>query len=595
MHVFPIIIDSRLPYARSCGSDAGLLGMPAGHESLLGRTLRQARVVTFQKPLIAPDFRTDADYEARTTALAAGMCDLLAGGRFGEWLDRREPSDLLLLVDPRFCPLRTLDLREFVNAESDPRLARFLVAIDDGMVGAEEWAHLDEHGNVGRIQRYYNRVTRVHTRGVLAAVVPAASLALLNQRGIDSLPRLRTACSAAGVPCRDTALPIPAFDLHLARGLLDLNENCLAALNGRPIAGFERRGDLWIGAGADVHPSARLTGRVLIHAGARIEQDACIVGPTVVGADARVGPNAVVIQSVVAPGAAVVRLRSVRHQIAFTAEPDAPSSDRGEPTPPSAFSATSLTESAETTERQRPRRVVYRVLKRATDMVVAAVGLLVLSPLLLLVGLLVKVTSAGPVLFAHRREGEGGRPFACYKFRTMERDAHERQREMYHQNEIDGPQFMIPNDPRITVIGKWLRDWCVDEIPQLWNVLRGEMSLVGPRPSPFRENQICVPWREARLSVPPGITGLWQICRSKRSLGDFHQWIHFDILYVRNASYILDLKILLFTFLSLGGHFPVRTRWLLGRDRHSPWVELELRPADSRSKSRKADSGSAAA
>jgi lipopolysaccharide/colanic/teichoic acid biosynthesis glycosyltransferase len=119
------------------------------------------------------------------------------------------------------------------------------------------------------------------------------------------------------------------------------------------------------------------------------------------------------------------------------------------------------------------------------------------------------------------------------------------------------------HDPRVTRVGRWLRRLNLDEIPQLFNVLTGEMSLVGPRPSPFRENQLCIPWREARLSVRPGITGLWQICRNNRSSGDFHQWIYYDLLYVRHMSLWVDIKILLATIYTLGGKGHVPLSWVI--------------------------------
>jgi lipopolysaccharide/colanic/teichoic acid biosynthesis glycosyltransferase len=127
------------------------------------------------------------------------------------------------------------------------------------------------------------------------------------------------------------------------------------------------------------------------------------------------------------------------------------------------------------------------------------------------------------------------------------------ERELHARSQVDGPQFKLERDPRVTRMGRWLRPTSLDELPQLINVARGEMSFVGPRPSPFRENQLCVPWREGRLSVRPGITGLWQVCRHDRRHGDFHQWIQYDLLYVRNVSARLDLNILAATLLTLGG------------------------------------------
>ncbi len=205
----------------------------------------------------------------------------------------------------------------------------------------------------------------------------------------------------------------------------------------------------------------------------------------------------------------------------------------------------------------------YPGVKRVLETVLAAAGLVVLSPLFLMVALLVKLTSRGPIFFAHHREGLGGREFRCWKFRTMVSNAHAMQRKLYAENQVDGPQFKMDYDPRITTVGRWLRKSNIDELPQLWNVVLGQMSLIGPRPSPFRENQICVPWRQARLSVRPGITGLWQVCRHERAAGDFHQWIHYDILYVRHLSALLDAKIVLFTFLTLAGRWSVPLRWLV--------------------------------
>jgi len=216
--------------------------------------------------------------------------------------------------------------------------------------------------------------------------------------------------------------------------------------------------------------------------------------------------------------------------------------------------------------REETRSAAFPVVKTVFDVTMSALGLLVLSPLLLLTAALIKLESKGPIFFGHRREGKGGRVFECLKFRTMFMGAEAQERELSAaQNEVDGPQFKLERDPRVTRVGRVLRRLSVDELPQLINVLRLEMSLVGPRPSPFRENQLCIPWREARLSVRPGITGLWQVCRHRRSEGDFHQWIHFDLLYVRHMSFLVDLKILVATVLSLGGQWAVPVSWILSR------------------------------
>jgi lipopolysaccharide/colanic/teichoic acid biosynthesis glycosyltransferase len=142
----------------------------------------------------------------------------------------------------------------------------------------------------------------------------------------------------------------------------------------------------------------------------------------------------------------------------------------------------------------------------------------------------------------------GGKPFPCLKFRSMRKDAEKIKAQLAAQNQADGPQFFIENDPRLTRVGRLLRALDLDELPQFFNVLAGHMSLVGPRPSPFEENQFCPPWREARLSVRPGITGLWQVKRSRLEGLDFQEWIKYDLQYVENAGWRLDLVILWQTF-----------------------------------------------
>jgi len=190
----------------------------------------------------------------------------------------------------------------------------------------------------------------------------------------------------------------------------------------------------------------------------------------------------------------------------------------------------------------------YVWLKRAVDVTGSALGLLGLLPLMIVLAILVRLTSRGPVFFAHRRQGLGGAEFYCLKFRSMTLGADAMQDELRGQNEVDGPQFRIEEDPRMTPIGEWLRKYNLDELPQLINVLRGQMSFVGPRPSPDRENQLCPAWRRTRLSVKPGITGLWQVLRRRECPhSDFQEWIYYDVEYARHRSLWLDWQILIHT------------------------------------------------
>ncbi len=185
-----------------------------------------------------------------------------------------------------------------------------------------------------------------------------------------------------------------------------------------------------------------------------------------------------------------------------------------------------------------------RPFKRAFDILFSLLVLVATLPLYPLIALAVFLEDGRPIFFSHTRETIGGRRFGCLKFRSMRRDAEMIKAKLAGENKADGPQFFIPDDPRLTRVGRILRDFQLDELPQFLNVLKGDMSVVGPRPSPFKENQFCPPWREARLSVRPGVTGLWQIRRTRVAGADFQEWIKYDIEYVERESFFFDLWII---------------------------------------------------
>lgn len=184
--------------------------------------------------------------------------------------------------------------------------------------------------------------------------------------------------------------------------------------------------------------------------------------------------------------------------------------------------------------------------KRAFDVVIAAIGMLILLPLFLIVAVLIRCSSRGPVLFKQRRIGLGGVPFKIYKFRTMVVDAEQQKCILRHLNEQDGPAFKMKADPRTTRLGRLLRFTCIDELPQLWNVLRGDMSLVGPRPLPCDESNACRWWHRRRLDVLPGVTCTWQA--RGRTVVSFDEWMRLDLEYVRRRSFGIDLHVLIATF-----------------------------------------------
>jgi lipopolysaccharide/colanic/teichoic acid biosynthesis glycosyltransferase len=185
------------------------------------------------------------------------------------------------------------------------------------------------------------------------------------------------------------------------------------------------------------------------------------------------------------------------------------------------------------------------VWKRAIDVVGASLGLLFLVPLFAVVAIAIRATSRGPVFFRQRRSGLAGKPFLMIKFRTMVVDAEAKKQALMALNEQDGPAFKIKRDPRVTRLGSFLRRSSIDELPQLWNVLRGDMSLVGPRPLPCSETDGCRGWLRQRLDVTPGLTCIWQV--RGRSTVSFAEWVRMDVQYIRSRSIGADMKLLLQT------------------------------------------------
>lgn len=193
-------------------------------------------------------------------------------------------------------------------------------------------------------------------------------------------------------------------------------------------------------------------------------------------------------------------------------------------------------------------KVVYHFIKRAIDICGSSLGLIVLSPLFLIVGYMIKKEdSGGPIFFSQDRVGKNGEVFKMYKFRSMCVDAEEKLALLLEHNEVDGAMFKMKDDPRVTKIGKFIRKTSIDELPQLWNVLKGEMSLVGPRPPVIREVHEYSEYDKQRLYVKPGCTGLWQV--SGRNHVGFEQMVQMDLEYIKSQDLLFDIEIIFKTVL----------------------------------------------
>jgi lipopolysaccharide/colanic/teichoic acid biosynthesis glycosyltransferase len=282
---------------------------------------------------------------------------------------------------------------------------------------------------------------------------------------------------------------------------------------------------VWKDKTSSIQPGARLIGPVWIGCGRQADASATIVGPAVLWDDPETRPTPSGIRWEDAPW-----LASSRQSL------------------PNLRASVSLDDGAHPAG--QPRRL-YSLLKRSFDIVFSLTAICLTLPLYLPIALAIFIEDGWPIIFIHRRETVRGKEFPCMKFRSMRRDAEEVKDKIRTHNQADGPQFFMENDPRLTRTGRFIRKFRLDELPQFFNVLVGHMSVVGPRPSPFKENQFCPEWREIRLSVRPGITGLWQVMRTRAPGADFQEWIRYDIEYVENAGWKLDFLIIWKTMLSM--------------------------------------------
>jgi lipopolysaccharide/colanic/teichoic acid biosynthesis glycosyltransferase len=570
MRIWPVILDSRPLYIRGGGRGASLLFAPLGTQTVLAHSLASVGLITDNPPVVLPQKEVDSEYRCWVQAVCPGASVVGTPAELVDAFESHELSDAFLIVDPRCLPVDDFQLSALMRQyAADPRVAHHLVAFETATAGTRERVSFDARGQVRGIHRHYQQATWPFIAGIAASVIPSACGILADGVIPRSLAELRQILTERGVPSRDVPIEGGSHDLHDEAGMLAANELVIlkttSARNRSPVTTTP----LYVGEGHSIHAAARIVGAVVIHPGACIEAGATVLGPAVVGAGARIAAGAVVAHATIGPDCVVPRDLIVRDRawfedgtedITYQVEQAAPSyGQRLARLSVNIHDEVPQDSDQHVTDRRRHLR-----LKRALDVTVAALSLGLLTPVFVVVAAMIWIESKGPIFYRDKREGLRGQVFGCWKFRTMYTGAHLAQRDLKVLDHTDGPHFKVDRDPRVTRAGRFLRATNLDEIPQLLNVLWGQMSLVGPRPSPFRENQICVPWREARLSVRPGVTGFWQVCRHDRSAGDFHQWIEYDLLYVRHLSVWLDLKILVATILTLGGKAThVSASWLV--------------------------------
>ena len=559
MKVHLVIIDSRPEYFRGADRTTSLVQMPFGSGDLLNHLTSQLKSACVPGVSILTDFNVRAGYEDAMRAISPSVDKIVPLSRFSRFLAAHEPSDWLLMIDPRCYPSDGYGAEDLVEgAAADPRWVRHLVALEDIESGAKEFVQLDAEGRVAKVQRYYEAVTWSLTSGVACSLLPVSSALIMQELPFSSLPELRSALAARGVPCQDVPVSGGVYDLKEERGLLEMGRASAVGLFAR---GGERVGPQPLGTprrgGAHRrprgHPGRSGGGRGGAHPRPHDPRQGLPHRPrrgggAVGGAGRRGGEG----RRHLAPSAGRRPAATGRRAAAAAAVPGGDERRRraraalGRPAPQEHLPGG-----------EAGGRVVPGADRARVAVAAAAAG---------------RAPGAARLerarsLYGDKREGMGGQVFRCWKFRSMVVNAHALQQKLREASNVDGPQFKIENDPRVTRLGGILRKTNIDELPQLINVALGQMSFVGPRPSPFRENQTCIPWREGRLSVRPGITGLWQICRRDRSTGDFHQWIYYDLLYVRHMSPWMDVKILGATFITLGGKRSVPLTWIISPER----------------------------
>jgi len=316
---------------------------------------------------------------------------------------------------------------------------------------------------------------------------------------------------------------------------------------------------IWVGENVEISPKAYLLGPVLIGDNCVIEDFSQIIGPTIIGSGSHIGKEVLIRESIIWSRAHLMNKSHIEYSLIGERLVIAKGEkvrntvviqDKGDKGKYNFISFNNDNFKASSYENSffKPfsfnviNHKVYLSVKRLLDILLSALGLVILLPVFVIIAISIKMGSRGPVFFYQRRCGKEGKEFKMYKLRTMVIDAERLQKQLLEKNIVDGPMFKIGEDPRVAGVGRFLRMTSLDELPQLFNVLRGEMSMVGPRPLKMEEMAFSPSWRDIRLSVKPGITGLWQV--EARSSGLFHDWIRYDVYYVKNQSLWLDIKIL---------------------------------------------------
>jgi len=424
--------------------------------------------------------------------------------RCGEETEIAKTAELFLLTPSD--SLVKFELRQLMKSMKLKPQVVFVKLKETRGNGYRERIVTDDQNRFLRFQRMYEGADR---RSTNIALTPDPRIA----RAWQSSPNPEVGFAflreyIADSRLAEISLPGCSYNMVVASDLMQCVRDLIDAWE-HPNAVLTQIREVSSGVWADkdtwIDPDAKLVGPIWIGAGRVVDRKTSIVGPAVLWDDPAARPR--------------------NSRVAWERIETRPTRRRR-------------------SRRERTEGFAQSARKRVFDILFALFAIAITAPLYPLIMLAIWLEDGRPFFFAHRRETLGGDEFPCLKFRSMFRNAEQVKAEYQNKNQVDGPQFFIEDDPRHTRVGRFLRKSKLDELPQFFNVLVGHMSVVGPRPSPFVENQFCPAWREARLSVRPGITGLWQLKQTRQKGLDFQEWIKYDLEYVENSSWRLDLWIL---------------------------------------------------
>jgi lipopolysaccharide/colanic/teichoic acid biosynthesis glycosyltransferase len=452
------------------------------------------------------------------------------------------PNSWFIVSNGRFATHINIDLLEKVLAVVHADVVA--VNIEPELLRQREKVRLTAEGRLAGFRRAYSdsaELVFVSTEWPHHLFVKNNVLDCLLEDGAlpCSFPALLKKCSSKALTLRAINVGGIVLDLETEDGLLSF---CKMRLSKNRNSNYEHQ-DI-----NTIRENSRFIGKVLLGKNVHVDPNVIIIGPTIIDHNASIGQGAVINSSIIGPEVCVPKGQFVQDCII-----KGPQFSLNHPS--RYKKGETLISDFHGPFRTWPRFSYVRCLKRIADFCAALMVLVLFAPVIIFVAQAIKLTSPGPVFYKDKRQGLHGRQFNCLKFRTMILGADKIQEILRIVSQVDGPQFKIADDPRINTVGKFLRETYIDEIPQFFNVLFGQMSIVGPRPSPESENTLCPFWRDARLSVKPGITGFWQVFRTRQPMKDFQEWIHYDTEYVRNVSLKTDLYVCWKTAEKLLGNF----------------------------------------